>query len=81
MKKREAVEEFDHILPTILKEYGSDEDSVREEIWELYLNHLSQEGRVNYKQKMSWMFPMRFRKVKNSVKNVDPEYIGGNEKQ
>lgn len=76
MKKREAVEEFYHILPTVLKEYGSDEDSVREEIWELYLDHLIQEGRINRKQRDAWMLPLSFRKNPNSYKDIDSdEYV------
>lgn len=72
MKKKEAVEEFSHILPEILKEYGSDDNNIRYEIWEMYLNHLKATKRITKQQKDGWHFPRDFKFQKNTalIKNI-----------
>lgn len=54
IKKKTATKEFKHILPEALKEYGYDDDTIRQEIWELYLDHLYMSERIGSIQRRNW---------------------------
>lgn len=57
MTKKEAIEEFEYILPDVLEEYGDDSNIIREEIWQLYVDHLYVAERITLAQKKKWKMP------------------------